>query len=170
MVHGDTTTAMASALSAFYQKIKIGHVEAGLRTYNIESPFPEEFNRRAIGLCASYHYAPTQNSKDNLNKESINKQNIIVTGNTVIDSLILTIQKFKTNDSLFNKVKNNLVKLLDFELISKDYILITAHRRENINALKGICLAIRTLAEKNKNIVFVYPVSSSKSINSRSSL
>lgn len=158
LVHGDTTTAMVAALSSFYKKIKIGHVEAGLRTYDLYSPFPEEYNRRSIGLCSKYHYAPTENSKNNLLKESINSKNIIVTGNTVIDALMYTVQKLKKNKSLMNLLGEKFYKMFDFNIFSQEFILITAHRRENINVLKNIFSALKILAEKNKNIEFIYPV------------
>jgi len=158
LVHGDTTTAMAASLSSFYQKINIGHVEAGLRTYNIFSPFPEEFNRRAIGLYSKYHYAPTENSKNNLIKEFIHPKSILVTGNTVIDALIFTVNKFKNNNSLLEDLRNKFYKLLNFDIISTEFILITAHRRENINSLKSICKAFKSLAERNSQIKFIYPV------------
>jgi len=158
LVHGDTTTAMAASLSSFYQKINIGHVEAGLRTYNIYSPFPEEFNRRTIGLYAKYHYAPTEIAKKNLIKDSINPSNILVTGNTVIDALIFTVNKFKNNDALFISLRNKFLMLLNFDIVTTQFILITAHRRENINDLISICKAFKLLAERNRKIKFIYPV------------
>lgn len=158
LVHGDTTTAMAAALSSFYKQILIGHVEAGLRTYNIESPFPEEFNRRSISLISNYHFAPTSISKQNLLNEGVLNENIVITGNTVIDALFYIIKKFKNNDLLMNKFKKQLFKKLNFKITEQKYILITAHRRENIDSLEDICIAIKNLANKNKSMEFVFPV------------
>lgn len=149
LVHGDTTTSFAAALSAFYQQIPVGHVEAGLRTGNIYSPFPEEMNRLLTGRIATYHFAPTKRNKENLIKENVNK-NIFVTGNTVIDAFKTTVK----DDYGFN---NPILQEMDYA--KHRIILVTAHRRENLGKpLKQICQAIRRLTEKYPDIKVVYPV------------
>ncbi len=146
LVHGDTTTAMAASLAAFYQHIKIGHVEAGLRTFNKESPFPEEINRQIIDAVSDYLFAPTQQSADNIFKLNKN-QKIIITGNTAIDALKTTITKDYSN------------KYLDEIGDDKKIILVTAHRRENIGQpMKNIFNAIKRIVNENPDIVVVYPV------------
>ncbi len=158
-VHGDTTTAMASSISGFYSKVKICHVEAGLRTNNINRPFPEEFNRRIISLGSHLHFAPTYTSKNNLINENINENKIFVTGNTVIDALHLTIKKILKNNRLKIKIKQNLQKVLNFDFENKKYVLITGHRRENFGkGFEDICDALITLSNIHKDIEFVYPV------------
>lgn len=150
LVHGDTTTAMAVALAAFYKRIPVGHVEAGLRTHNIYSPYPEEMNRLLIDRLASYYFAPTNNNRMNLIKEGI-VDNIFVTGNTVLDSFEYTI---KDNYNFENADLHGI----DYD---KKVIIVTAHRRENWGEpLVQICRAIRYLAEKYKEITFVYAVHS----------
>ena len=146
LVQGDTTTAMACALSAFYQKVPVGHVEAGLRTNNIYFPFPEEMNRRLISQMTTYHFAPTQTAVEALLRESIDNDKILLTGNTVIDSLYW--------------VSKNRARLPEnFELNSRKMILVTAHRRENWGSpLKEICDSILELKEAYSDIEFVYPV------------
>lgn len=149
LVHGDTTTSFVVALAAFYHKIPVGHVEAGLRTGNIYSPYPEEMNRTLTARIAAYHFAPTQRNKENLLKENINR-NIYITGNTVIDAFKTTVKE----DYVFHEQQLNE---LDFE--TKRVILLTAHRRENIgNPLQNICNAIRRIVEKYEDIVVIYPV------------
>lgn len=149
LVHGDTTTSFSAALAAFYHKVPVGHVEAGLRTYNIYSPYPEEMNRQLTGRLATYHFAPTANNKMNLAKENI-VDNVYVTGNTVIDAFKTTV---KSNYIFHNEVLN----LLDYQ--NKKVILITAHRRENLGTpLTNICMAIKKLAERYHDVEFVYPV------------
>ncbi len=150
LVHGDTTTSYAAALAAFYQKIPVGHVEAGLRTGNIYSPFPEEMNRLLTDRISTLFFAPTENNKKNLMKEGI-KNNIFVTGNTVIDAFQYTV---KDN----YKFSNNILNKLDFN--SKRIITLTAHRRENLGQpLKNICVAVKRIAiEYPQDITFVYPV------------
>ena len=158
LVHGDTTTTSACSLAAFYNKIKIGHIEAGLRTGNIYSPWPEEANRKITGVLADYHFAPTSTSENNLLKENINKKNILVTGNTVIDALYLMIEKIEKNPRLKSKI---------LELISSQYkffddkkiILVTGHRRENFgHGFRNICNALKTIADNNPDFDIVYPV------------
>lgn len=158
LVHGDTTTTSASSLAAFYNKIKVGHVEAGLRTGDIYSPWPEEANRQITGVLANYHFAPTTTSENNLLKENKNKDNIIVTGNTVIDALFLALDKIENNNGLKNKIIksiNSQYKLND----TKKLILVTGHRRENFGqGFINICEALKTLALNNSDVDIVYPV------------
>ena len=158
LVHGDTTTTSATSLAAFYQKIKVGHVEAGLRTHDIYSPWPEEANRQITGVLASYHFAPTSTSQDNLLRENKDAQNILVTGNTVIDALFLALEKIQTNQELKNSIIesiNTQYKLDD----SKKLILVTGHRRENFGqGFINICESLKTLALNNQDIDIVYPV------------
>lgn len=152
-VHGDTTTSFAAALSAFYCDIRICHVEAGLRTFNKKSPFPEEMNRMLVGKIADFHFSPTELSKFNLLKDSIPTESICITGNTVIDALYLGLEKFKYNE--YEEVLE-LKNQIDF---TKEIILITCHRRENHgNGMRNICMAIKKLAEDNPHVNFVYPV------------
>lgn len=158
LVHGDTTTTSASSLAAFYNKIKVGHVEAGLRTGDLYSPWPEEANRQITGVLANYHFAPTTTSANNLLKENKNPTNIIVTGNTVIDALFLALDKIENNQVLKNKIIesiNSQYKLKD----DKKIILVTGHRRENFGeGFINICEALKTIAVNNPNIDIVYPV------------
>jgi UDP-N-acetylglucosamine 2-epimerase (non-hydrolysing) len=162
LVHGDTTTTFATSLAAFYQKIKVGHVEAGLRTNNIYSPFPEEANRQLTGVLANYHFAPTENSKNNLIKENKNPKNIIVTGNTVIDALFLALDKIENNKVLKEKIEKDIESKFNnsnFEIFKSKFILVTGHRRENFgNGFVNICEALKTIAINNPNIEIVYPV------------
>ena len=149
LVHGDTTTSFAAALAAFYQQIPVGHVEAGLRTGNIYSPFPEEMNRLLTGRIASYHFAPTKRNEENLLKENVSK-NIFITGNTVIDA-------FKTTVKDDYKFSNPVLQEMDYA--KHRVILVTAHRRENLGEpLKQICRAVKGLTEKYPDIKVVYPV------------
>jgi len=158
LVHGDTTTTSATSLAAFYQKIKVGHVEAGLRTHDIYSPWPEEANRQITGVLASYHFAPTTTSQDNLLRENKDTQNIIVTGNTVIDALFLALEKIQTNQEL----KNSIIQSINTQYKldeSKKLILVTGHRRENFGqGFINICESLKTLALNNQDIDIVYPV------------
>ncbi len=148
LVHGDTSTSFVVALAAFYQQIPVGHVEAGLRTYNKYSPFPEEMNRCLTGRIADLHFSPTENNKENLRKENIT-ENVFVTGNTVIDA-------FKTTVKDNYKFKVHELNDVDF---SKRVVLMTAHRRENLGKpLENICNAVKRLAETNKGMEFIYPV------------
>lgn len=149
LVHGDTTTTFAGALAAFYQEIPVGHVEAGLRTGNIYSPFPEEMNRKLTGSLATYHFAPTSSSEANLLKENINRDHIYVTGNTVIDALDTTVQaKYQFDDSALND--------LDY---SKRVVLVTTHRRENLGEpMRHVYRAIRQLIDEFEDIQVVFPV------------
>ena len=158
LVHGDTTTTSASALAAFYHKIKVGHIEAGLRTNNIYSPWPEEANRQITSVIANFHFAPTQTSQNNLLKENKDKKNILICGNTVIDSLFLVLNKIEKDSALKKKIINNIN--MQYELKNeKKIILVTGHRRENFG--KGfidICKALKMIADNNPTIDIVYPV------------
>lgn len=172
LVHGDTTTSTASALAAFYQQIPVGHIEAGLRTHDIYSPWPEEMNRQITGRVATYHFAPTVLSKQNLLKEGVLENKIVVTGNTVIDALHWVIDKLKNDTNLNEKITNQLIatglpedklKSWDKQCNSLDnsrkLVLITGHRRENFgDGFINICSAIKTLTEKYPMVDFVYPM------------
>lgn len=155
LVHGDTTTAFASALSAFYHQIPVAHIEAGLRTHNIHSPFPEEANRRLITGIAQWHFAPTATAKQNLLNEGIRADRIWVTGNTVIDALSATLQKLAQTPALV-KAFAERYPFLDSK---KRLILVTVHRRENLGAgLVQICDALSNLAGRHSDLQIVYPV------------
>ena len=159
LVHGDTTTSLAAAMAAYYSGISIGHVEAGLRTHNINSPFPEEFNRQVVGKLATVHFAPTYLARENLLKENVDALNILTTGNTVIDALHCILSKQETEPSNTSKIKVQLLTDLGFDFIYSPFILITGHRRENFGeGFIKICEAIRDLAIKYTGHHFVYPV------------
>ncbi|EBB5478875.1 UDP-N-acetylglucosamine 2-epimerase (non-hydrolyzing) [Salmonella enterica] len=154
-VHGDTTTTFATSLTAFYKNILIWHIEAGLRTWNIESPFPEEANRQLTGKLAFFHAAPTLKAKDNLIRDNVNEKNIIVTGNTVIDALLIGIQKITASTNATPEIAN-IKKQVNTE---KQIILVTLHRRENQGELLAvICDDIKHLALEHNNIEIVFPV------------
>ncbi|RAZ45689.1 UDP-N-acetylglucosamine 2-epimerase (non-hydrolyzing) [Campylobacter hyointestinalis subsp. lawsonii] len=158
LVHGDTSTTFSASLAAFYSKIKIGHVEAGLRTHNIYSPWPEEANRQLTGVLANYHFAPTVNSKDNLIRENKNSDSIIITGNTVIDALFLALHEIQNNQYLKSKILNAINEVYAINQ-SRKFILVTGHRRENFgNGFINICEALKTIALNNPDIDIVYPV------------
>lgn len=150
LVHGDTTTTFAGSLAAYYAQVKVGHVEAGLRTYNKYFPFPEEVNRRLTGVIADLHFSPTVSNKNNLLKENVNEKDIFITGNTVIDALKTTVREdfeFKTPE----------LKNIDFK--NQRIITMTAHRRENLGKpLENICTAVKMLANEFSDVRFVYPV------------
>jgi len=159
LVHGDTTSCFSAALAAFYEQIKIGHVEAGLRTGDMAAPFPEEANRSLVGRLAHYHFAPTESSRQNLLKENIRDENIVVTGNTVIDALLVTRNKVASypesqwSDHFGKKIYDHIV---DSE---RKFILITGHRRENFGqGFVDLCNAIKTLANKHTDWDLIYPV------------
>ena len=159
LVHGDTTTTLASALAAFYLEIPVGHVEAGLRTYDISSPFPEEVNRQVVSRISTLHFAPTIVAQENLLSEKINNSNISVTGNTVIDSLYWMLNKIQNDDELSQKIMGEFLTLLKFDVKHEKYVLITGHRRENFGeGFIEICYAVQELAVKYPDIHFVYPV------------
>ena len=156
LVHGDTTTTFISSLCAFYNQIPIGHVEAGLRTGNLKSPWPEEANRVLTGVLTKFHFAPTTNAKNNLLNENVSEDNIFVTGNTVIDSLLTIRDKLNSND---HNILNNSALNLPFNLEQEKIILITGHRRENFGSgFENICKAILILSQKYQDLKFVYPV------------
>lgn len=158
LVHGDTTTTLAASLAAFYQKIKIGHVEAGLRTGDIYSPWPEEANRQLTSQIATYHFAPTQTSKENLLNENIDSKRIVITGNTVIDALFLALKKINTEQKLERRILESIKERFPFDE-SRKLVLVTGHRRENFGqGFIDICLSLKTLAENNPEIEIVYPV------------
>ena len=158
LVHGDTTTTSAAALASFYNKIKVGHVEAGLRTNDIYSPWPEEANRQITGVLANYHFAPTTTSANNLLKENKNPNDIVVTGNTVIDALFLALDKIENNKELKSKIIESINS--QYKLKSeKKIILVTGHRRENFgDGFINICEALKIIATNNPDIDIVYPV------------
>lgn len=178
MVHGDTSTSTAAALAAFYQQIPVGHVEAGLRTWNIYSPWPEEMNRQITTRIATYHFAPTKVSKQNLFQDGVKEVDIFVTGNTVIDALYWVIQKMNNDKTLDGIIKNQLIDFgIPAEKIEawqnqnnkietgqtyddlRKLVLITGHRRENFGqGFINICEAIKHLAEIYPNVDFVYPM------------
>jgi UDP-N-acetylglucosamine 2-epimerase (non-hydrolysing) len=159
LVHGDTTTMLASSLAAFYLNIPTGHIEAGLRTYDLLAPFPEEGNRQLASKIITWHFSPTEISKQNLVNEGISETNIIVTGNTVIDSLFWVLKKIDNSKNLENNIILELDTLLKFNWRNDKFVLITGHRRENFGfGFLEICNAIKDLALKYKEIHFVYPV------------
>lgn len=162
LVHGDTTTSMAAALAAFYQQIPVGHVEAGLRTHNIYSPWPEEMNRQMTGRIATYNFSPTPLSRQNLLEEKVSESTITVTGNTVIDALYWVVDKIKNTDSLSAELSAKLKAAgYDVDRLSngKKLVLITGHRRENFgDGFINMCTAIRDLTNKYPDVDFVYPM------------
>ena len=162
LVHGDTTTSTTAALAAFYQQIPVGHVEAGLRTHNIYSPWPEEMNRQITGRIATYNFAPTLLSKSNLLKENINPDSIVVTGNTVIDALHQVVTKIKKDTSLSTELEKVLKKSgYDVSRLrdGRKLVLITGHRRENFGyGFIQMCTAIKDLTRKYPDVDFVYPM------------
>jgi len=158
LVHGDTATTFATSLAAYYQKIKIGHVEAGLRTGNLYSPWPEEGNRRLTAVLADYHFSPTETSRKNLLDEGVNESSIFITGNTVIDALQLVINRIDADRSLKLNIEKTIVQS-GFKEIDSKFILVTGHRRENFGqGFLNICEALKALAEGNPDINILYPV------------
>ena len=158
LVHGDTTTSVASAIAAFYLKIHIGHIEAGLRTFDIQSPFPEEMNRQLTSRIATFHFAPTEQASKNLIAENISKDKIFVTGNTVIDAMFVALKRAR-----LTKFSSYLLKRLNFlSQNDKEFpkiILVTGHRRENFGkGFEEICSAIKIIARNNPEVQIVYPV------------
>ena len=159
LVHGDTTTSTAAALAAFYQQIPVGHVEAGLRTHNIYSPWPEEMNRQITGRIANYHFSPTPLSRQNLLNEGVPEERITVTGNTVIDALQQVVNRIRTDEELSVQLETNIQKAGYPCPIERRLVLITGHRRENFGeGFLNICRAIRDLAECYPDVDFVYPM------------
>jgi len=151
-VHGDTTTTMAASIASFYSGAKVCHVEAGLRTNNKLSPFPEEINRQITGRICDFHFAPTETSKNNLIRENISNKSILVTGNTVIDALLKSVEKVNKNPS-------KLIRDLSIKIKEKEVILVTGHRRENHGeGFERICKALKRIAEDDKDRIIIYPV------------
>lgn len=162
LVHGDTTTSMAAALAAFYQQIPVGHVEAGLRTGNIYSPWPEEMNRLITGRITTHHFSPTPLAKENLLREHVDEKQIIVTGNTVIDALQMVVERLKNDELLASEVATK-INQMGYDVLRLDgnrrMVLITGHRRENFGeGFLNICHAIKHLAERYQDVDFVYPM------------
>lgn len=163
LVHGDTTTSMAAALACYYEQIPVGHVEAGLRTNNIYSPWPEEMNRQITGRIATYNFSPTEFGRNNLLKENISESKITVTGNTVIDALYYVVDKIKSDPHLSASL-SEIISRMGYDLNrlddkSRRLVLITGHRRENFgDGFEHICNAISRLASKYPNVDFVYPM------------
>lgn len=162
LVHGDTTTTFAASLAAFYRQIKVGHVEAGLRTNNIYSPFPEEMNRLLTTRLSTYNFAPTQSNKENLINEGVREDGIIVTGNTVVDALLMMIEKIENDPKMLQNIQNT-ISSSGYPVMNRTperkLLLITGHRRENFGeGFQNICEAIREIASKYTNLDLVYPV------------
>lgn len=157
LVHGDTTTSAAVSLACFFSNVRIAHIEAGLRTYNLQSPFPEEFNRQLVSKIANYHFAPTLENAQNLERELLPPESIFITGNTVVDALEFIKKGINSGES--NNVIQNLKSELGFDFEVTPFVLITAHRRENFgHGLAQICDALASLARKHPSIYFVFPV------------
>jgi len=158
LVHGDTTTSMAAGLAAFYQQIKIGHVEAGLRTHNLQSPWPEEMNRQVTDRICDYYFAPTEQSRQNLLSEGIAEEKIFVTGNTVIDALLMAVDIIQCNPEVKKQVKETLITS-GYTITNRPYILVTGHRRENFgDGFLNICKALKEIAVAHPEKDIVYPV------------
>ena len=159
MVHGDTTTSFVAALSAYYLRIPVAHVEAGLRTGNIYSPFPEEMNRKLTGCITKFHFAPTLLAKENLLKENVSETDIYITGNTVIDALHLAIKQIDGSIQIQKNIEELLSKYISLDILEKQFILITGHRRENFGeGFINICNALNELALEYPQTHFIYPV------------
>ena len=158
LVHGDTTTSMAAGLAAFYQQIKVGHVEAGLRTYDMLSPWPEEMNRQVTDRLCHYYFAPTRQSEENLLRENINKSRIFVTGNTVIDALLMAFDIIGRSPVKQQEL-HEILKGKGYAVTDREYILVTGHRRENFGeGFLHICKAIKEIAFQHSEMDIVYPV------------
>ena len=159
LVHGDTTTTLATSMAAFYASIPVGHVEAGLRTYDLKAPFPEEFNRQITSKISNWHFAPTDLSRQNLLSEGVDKSSITVTGNTVIDSLNWVLKRIENDKDRQKNLENILNSHLLFDWQNENFILVTAHRRENFgDGFLQICSALKELASKYPKIHLIYPV------------
>jgi UDP-N-acetylglucosamine 2-epimerase (non-hydrolysing) len=158
LVHGDTATTFSTSLAAYYQKIKIGHIEAGLRTGDLYSPWPEEGNRKLTGVLSDYHFSPTETSKKNLLNEGVDELKIVVTGNTIIDALQLIVKKIEHDKKLKIKLDSVIIES-GFANLNSKFILVTGHRRENFGqGFLNICKALKEVAEKNPGIYILYPV------------
>jgi UDP-N-acetylglucosamine 2-epimerase (non-hydrolysing) len=159
LVHGDTTTTLATAMAAFYAGVKVGHVEAGLRTHDVFAPFPEEFNRQVTSRVTRWHFAPTLLSKRNLLAEKVPEENITVTGNTVIDALLWVLDRIESNPDRSKAIADFLNELLPFDWRDTKFVLITGHRRENFgDGFLQICEGIKELSKRYPTVHFVYPV------------
>ena len=159
LVHGDTTTSMAAAVTCFSLSIAVGHVEAGLRTNNLASPFPEEFNRRVSALAARFHFAPTELNRQNLLAEGHAEQHVHVTGNTVVDALRMMVDRFTKNPDIYEQIEAGFASMIDGWPFTEQLVLVTSHRRENFGeGLRNICDAIKELANLSKDARFIYPV------------
>lgn len=158
LVHGDTTTTLATSLACYYAKVKVGHVEAGLRTGNVYSPWPEEANRKLTGVLTNLHFAPTASSQQNLLREGVPADQIHITGNTVIDALLEVNKMVNERDEVREHILSGLREEFDFSL-DRDFVLITGHRRESFGSgFENICGAIQTLAQRYPDMDFIYPV------------
>lgn len=159
LVHGDTSTTLAASMAGFFAGVPIGHVEAGLRTYRINEPFPEEFNRQVVSKVSRWNFAPTEGNRQNLLKESIEDTSITVTGNTVIDALFLALDQIDNDTNKVKEITRNLIDRLAFDWRGEKFVLITGHRRENFgDGIQQICEAITALAKEYPQVHFVYPV------------
>lgn len=159
LVHGDTTTAFASALAGFYAGVPVGHVEAGLRTYDLKAPFPEEFNRQIVGRLSRWHFAPTETSRQNLLKEGVAPAAISVTGNTVIDALQWMLRRIDGDSAVRERIAGQLSAELPFDWTRRRFVLITGHRRENFGeGFLQICEALKSVAQRFPDVHLVYPV------------
>jgi UDP-N-acetylglucosamine 2-epimerase (non-hydrolysing) len=159
LVHGDTTTCLMSALAGFYAGVPVGHVEAGLRTFDMRSPFPEEMNRKLVTSLSEYHFVPTDTARNNLLQENVPQASIHVTGNSVIDALQMILRRSKQDQALSQLVNSRLSQLLHFDWKASEIVLVTGHRRESFGqGMQDICIALRELAATHENVHFVYPV------------
>jgi UDP-N-acetylglucosamine 2-epimerase (non-hydrolysing) len=159
LVHGDTSTAFVGALSAFYLNIPVAHIEAGLRTFDLLNPFPEEFNRQAIARISKYHLVPTKNAFDNLISEGISQENLFLCGNTIVDSVRIIQEKLKLNPNYEQILLNECKNLFDFDPKREKYILVTLHRRESFgDGVDDVCRALKQIATEHPDIFIVFPV------------
>lgn len=159
LVHGDTTTTMATTMAAFYAEVPVGHVEAGLRTFDLRAPFPEEFNRRLTGMLAQFHFAPTETSQANLLREGCDPSTIVVTGNTVIDALQFILGRIEADPEARAAIEGELDAAVGFEWRRERFVLITGHRRENFGGgFEQICAALGQLSDAFSDVHFLYPV------------
>ena len=159
LVHGDTTTTLAAAMAGFYADVQVGHVEAGLRTYDMQAPFPEEFNRQVTSKIAKWHFAPTEQSRRNLILEGVHDRSIVVTGNTVIDALHWTLARIQNDSSRADRLDALISQFLSFDWKQDRFVLITGHRRENFGVgVRQICEALTELANQFGDLQFVYPL------------
>lgn len=159
LVHGDTTTTLAVSLAAYYKQIPVGHVEAGLRTRNIYSPWPEEINRQVAGRIATWHFAPTEQARQNLLHEAVPEDRITVTGNTVIDALFAVLHRIESEPDLLNSVSRTIEERIGFDPTGRRVVLVTGHRRENFGeGFRAICRSLRRIAEQHPDCAVVYPV------------